>query len=170
MGRTQKSRGNQEVRSRSLNPSPTQAPHPGPLFKKRSHGAQMTVAGQQMHAHQEELLVFQAWELETQNHPGPSSLWQHRGFKVPEELRGQGLRGKDCCKRIILNKRQVVKASITPKGQVEHNTTAGTSAESRPTQPRCRYQGPRRHIDPGTLPVSTIKSYKPNTRCHLEEE
>lgn len=52
----------------------------------------MTVAGQQMHETEKELMVFQPWKLETQNHLESSSLWQHRGFKVPEELQGQRLR------------------------------------------------------------------------------
>lgn len=46
----------------------------------------MTVAGQQMHETEKELMAFQAWKLETQNHLESSSLWQHRGFKVPEKL------------------------------------------------------------------------------------
>lgn len=74
-------------------PVPSLVPPPGPLFRKRkSHGAKMTVAGQQMHETEKELMVFQPWKLETQNHLESSSLWQHRGFKVPEELQGQRLR------------------------------------------------------------------------------
>lgn len=55
---------------------------------------------------------------------------------------------------------------------MEHNTTAGSGTESRPTQPLCRYQQGSEDTTSIQAPFLSLPSnhVSQTTRCHLEEE